>query len=446
MKIIIAGAGDIGAYLATVLSNENQDVKVLDRDAESLQNIDSNCNVMTHCGDPTSLATLKNADAASCHLFVAVLPDDAENILACTLAKSLGASRTVAKVTKYHFLDEDTQAFLRNAGVDFLANNEYLAAKEALSFLHHPWAKSRLELLGGELTVVGVKITEEAPICGMHLKGFSKRNQNFHVAAIVRTNETIIPCGDDKIEPQDILYFSIAGLDQDHLISLTGKSDDAKVSRVNVMGGSEIAMRLVALDRKSSVKYKVMERDAHKCSELADAGLNCEIINGDARKLDVLAYAGLSDVFMAMSKSDEVNIMTCVAAKGYGFPCTVAVVEDVQNIPLAESFAIDKVINRKLVAANYLYRILMSGDASMPKSIGLADAEILEICVAEGAPVTKSAVHKLKLPKHITLAGMIRDGRGALIEGSTQLLPGDRVVVVCKTGSVLSTKKLFLNT
>lgn len=443
MKIVIAGSGEVGSHLAKLLSSEEQDIMVVDTDAERLAKLDANYNLMTVVGNPTSFASLREARAADCDLFIAVTPYESNNIVACSIAKNLGAVTTVARIDSYDFMNPDNAAHVRHMGVDRVIYPEYLAAEEIITALRRTWVRNWFELHNGRIILAGVKLRAQAPIVGMKLKDFAFTNRNFHVSAIKRNHETIIPRGDDRMEVGDILYFTTTRDHIDELVELTGKTRH-RIRRVIIMGGSNIAIRLVNLGAEE-FKFKIIEADEARCRKLPQKCPDCEIIHGDARDTDLLADIGIADTdaFVALTDSSETNILSCLTAKEFGVKKTVADVETIQFISQAENLNIGKVVNKKLLASSTIFQLLLDSDSSTAKCLALADAEVAELEAREGSRITRSAVKDLKIPRELTLAGLIRGDEGMLITGNTVIQPGDHVLVFCLQGALHKVERLF---
>lgn len=443
MKIVIAGAGEVGTHLAKLLSREEQDITIIDNDAERLNALDSNYNLLTVNGSPAGFSSLKQAGVQGCDLFIAVTPYEAKNVLACSLAKSLGAKKTVARIDNYEYKKESNFHFFESIGVDDLIYPEYLAAKEIIAALEHNWVRHWWELHNGLLILVGVKLRDNAPLIGLQLKDLAMSQHHFHVAAIKRKNETIIPRGDDYVRAGDILYFTTTRQHVDDLVEMCGKTQ-RKIHDVLIMGGSRIAIRLDALagDRYN---FKILDIDREKCLTLAEKCPYAQIVHADARDTEALSDAGITemDAFIALTDSSETNILTCLSAKEFGIKKTIAEVENLQFVSEAESLNIGTIINKKLLASSRIFQILLDTDSSTSKCLALTDAEVAEIVVKEGSKITHAPVKDLKLSRDMTIAGLIRGNEGMLVGGNTIIRPGDRVVVFCLNGVIHKVEKLF---
>ncbi len=443
MKIVIAGAGEVGSHLAMMLSFEDQDITVVDTNAKHLGELNDKYNLRTVEGNPTMFTSLRDAGADKCDLFIAVMPTETNNIVACSMAKSLGAKRTVARIENYGFMEEQNTDFVRRMGVDRLIYPEYLAAVEIRTALHTTWARNWFEILGGEIIVVGVKLRDDAPIVGMQLKDFASTNHQFHVSAIKRGHDTIIPGGGDFLLAGDIIYVTFRPEHSEELINLCGKRNH-EIRNVMIMGGSKIAVRLIAMCG-DEFDFNIVEKDIDQCRRLTMKCPDAEIFHGDARDPDVMHEAGIdrADAFIALSSSSESNILACLTAKESGVKKSIAEVEDLQFVAQAEGLNIGKIINKKLLASSAIFQILLDSDASTSKCLALTDAEVAELEVKPGSKITKSAVKDLGLSRDMTLAGLVRDGKGELVNGNTHFLPGDHVVVFCLAGSLHKIEKLF---
>lgn len=443
MRIVIAGTGEIAAYLADVLSNESQDIIVVSEDRAGLASIDSLSNVLTHCGNPMTVETLSLLKMGECKMFISLLAKDADNLLACTVAKSLGAKITVAKVANHSFTSPENTGHFRKIGIDSVVNYETLAAEEIMALLRHPWARIWAEFFGGKLIVTALYVTAGSPLDGVVLSSYGHAAaRDFHVVIIRRDGKTIIPRGNDELKAGDIAYIAVKGDKADAVAENNGRPMKP-VRRVVIMGGSEIGIRMSESRGADKFSFKLIEKDERKAVELQAGIRNCTVICGDGSKTGMLEYAGKCDAYVALTKIDEVNILSCVTAREMGIEHQLAIVDDICNITLAEYFSIDAIINRKQIAANHVFNLLLNANAPASRAIALTDAEIVSVTAKPGSPITKAPVRQLKLPADITLAGLIHAGDASLIDGDTIILAGDNVVAVCKSGVIPEVQRLF---
>lgn len=443
MKIIIAGAGEVGTYLAKMLSNEDQDIILIDDNQEQLDIIDRNYNLMTLNASTSSIQALKEAGIAETDLYIAVTPYETRNIAICGIAKRLGAKRTVARIDNYELMEKSHRQLISDMGVDKLIYPELLAAEEIISSLNHNWARHWGELHYGHLLLLGVKIHGDCRIEGMRIRDIAYQDHYFHIAAIRRNNETIIPGGNDIVLNDDIVYFITSEENSDRLRELCGKVS-YHIRRVMIMGGGKIAVRL-GLQCSEKFQIKIIEINPERAEYLARRLPHCEIELGDARDVDTLRENNIDDydAFVALSDSSESNILACLTAKEFGIRKTISEVENLQFFSLAENLNIGTVINKKIIASSRIFKLLLDADETNAKCFALNDAEVAEMKVHENAKITRKAVKDLKLPSGMTLAAVIHEGKASLVSGNTQIVAGDIVVVFCLTGTIHKIERWF---
>lgn len=443
MKIVIAGAGEVGSHLAKLLSNENQDIILLDSDQERLDVINENYNLMTWNGSTSSFETLRDVGVSDTDLYIAVTPYETRNITSCAIAKHLGAKKTVARIDNSEFLNSANGQVLKQIGSDFLIYPEDLAADEINLALSHNWARYWGELHNGNLLLIGVKLHSHSPLINCKLKDLPVKAHDFHVAAIKRNNETIIPGGNDEILHDDIVYFITTPPFVQEVRDLCGKKKRV-IKKALIMGGSRIAIRFA---KRFHDKYhlKIIDSDRDNCEKIATDLPDCEIVLGDGRDIEVLRENNIYqyDAFLALTDSSETNILTCLSAKEFGVPKTIADVENLQFVSQAENLNIGTIINKKLLASSHIFKILLDADQNNAKCLALADAEVAEMVVRHGAKITKAPVKDLKLPFGMTIAALARNNQYMLVGGNTHIEAGDFVVVFCLNGTISKIEKWF---
>ncbi|MGB4655249.1 MAG: Trk system potassium transporter TrkA [Bacteroidales bacterium] len=444
MKIIIAGAGQVGSHLAKLLSQENHDIMLIDIDKDRLQAVSEKLEILTYAGSSISKKTLTDVEVGKCDLYIAVTPEESTNILSCMLASELGAVKTLARVDKDEYQQGVNQVFFTKQGVDSMIYPEKTAALEIVAALRNPWTRSYWELLDGSIILAGCKIRNNAPICGKTLEEISKKRKLFHVVAIKRNNKTIIPFGKDKILHNDLVYYATL---KEHFLQLNepmGK-ETYYVKNVMIMGGSRIG-EWVARLLGNDVNVKVIEINQARAEKLSeDIGQKATILVGDGLDNELLVEEGIeeTDAFIAVTGNTEANILSCLAAKNHGVKKTIAEIENLDFISIAQSLDIGTIINKKHIAASKIYELLLKADVSNFKCLTFADANVGEIIAQPGSKVTKKKVSDLNLPTDFTLGALVRGGKPILIDGETQIKEWDKVVVFFLNKSLKQIEKLF---
>lgn len=443
MKIVIAGAGEVGTHLAKMLSRENHDIILLDEDDFKLRPMEENYDILVAVGIPTSISDLKEAGVESCDLFIAVTPIESQNITSCILAHNLGAKKTLARINNSEYLQENNQQFFKELGIDSLIYPELLAAKEIVNSLKINWIRQWMEFSNGALTLIGMKIRSNATIINQRLMDL-QHSEFYRIVAIRRDTGTIIPTGSDCIKANDIVYFITT---KDYITDVREQAgkEVIQVKDLMILGGGNMSVKTVErLPNDIRSKVLVKEENANNVPKLLEQD-NVMAFNGDASDLDFLREEGIEemDAFVALSDNSEANILACITAKRMGLKKTIAEIENIDYIPLAESLDIGTIINKKLTAASYIYQYTLDADVHNVKCLTHVDADVVELTPKEGSPITIGKIKDINIPKNIFIGGYVRDGIGHIANGDSELMPGDDVIVFCVSSSFHKLDKLF---
>ena len=447
MKIIIVGAYAIGTHLAKLLSRSNNDITLIDEDEERLAKIGNDYDILTMQGNPSSIHVLKEVKTDSADLFIAVSPDQSLNINCCILAKALGAKKTVAKVDDAEYVEPEIQEFFGKLGVSSVIYPEMLAAKDINNGLKMSWVRQRWDVHNGALIMLAIKLRETCEILNEPLKNLCGPDDPYHVVAIKRGGETIIPGGNDELKLFDLAYFMTTKQYIPYIRKIVGKEHYVDVKNVMIMGGGATAVRAV----KTMPEYmdaKIIELDQDRCERLNDL-LETDkvlVINGDGRDIPLLLEEGIKNTqaFVALTGNAETNILACLTAKRMGVRKTVAMVENVDYVSMAQGLDIGTIINKKVIAASHIYQMMLDADVMNVRFLMTANADVAEFIPKEGSKVTQKCVKDLGLPKGMTIGGLVRDDEGNLVSGNTQIQAGDSVVVFCHDLDLKKIEKMFI--
>lgn len=446
MRVIIAGVGNVGFHLAKLLCQEGQDIVLIDRAADKLKQAGNLIDAATIKGTSTSYAVLEEAQVSEADLLIAVTSSEEANIATAIIAKHLGAKRTVARISNTEFLYQKDKLNLKHLGIDEIISPESLAAREIKRLLKEVAITDHFEFEKGLLQLIGVNIDSKSPLNGKSMLEVAKINpdQSFMTVAILRNNETIIPYGDTRFEENDHAYFVAQPEGVEKLLFLSGKKKEG-VKSIMILGGSRVGFHAAKI---LSARYNVrlIERDAQKCFELADQLPDAMVINGDGRNVDLLEEESINemDAFIAVTGDSETNIISCLVAKKMGVKKTIAMVENMDYIHLSQSIGVDTMINKKLIAANFIFRHIRQGEIVSITSIHGVDAEILEFEVQESSKITQQELRNLQFPKSAIIGGVIRNGEGLTTPGNFRFQPKDRVVVLSKLECIKKVEDYFI--
>lgn len=447
MKIIICGAYGIGTHLAKMLSRNHEDITLIDEDDERLVQIGSDFDLLTAQASPSSIKALREAGAEHADLFIAVTPEESLNITSCVLAKALGAKKTVAKISNSEYTAPELQDFFTGLGVSSLIYPEKLAAVDIINGLKMSWVRQRWDVHNGALVMLAIKLRETCEILNNPLKNLCGPDDPYHVVAIKRLNETIIPGGNDELKLYDLAYFMTTTQYIPYIRKIVGKELYVDVKNVMIMGGGATAVRAINT-MPDYLDTKLIEINEERCEELNnllddDKAL---IINGDGRDTQLLMEEGIKNTqaFVALTNNAETNILACLTAKRLGVRKTVAMVENVDYVSMAESLDIGTIINKKAIAASHIYQIMLDAKVINMRFIMSANADVVEFVAQEGSRVTKKPVKDLGLPKEATIGGLVRGDEGMLVSGHTQIQAGDIVMVFCHNINLKTIERLFI--
>ncbi len=446
MRIIIAGAGEVGFHLAKLLAYEKQDIVLIDLDQEKLDYASNHLDCVTVKGNSTSYSVLNDSGITEADLFISVTSFEETNLASAIIAKKLGAKKTIARISNLEFFLKKDVLDLASVGVDELISPESLAAREIKRLLSRSLATDTFEFDNGMLTLLGITLDEKNELTNKSLKetAFLNPDHDFITVAILRNGKTIIPHGSTKFKANDHAYFIAQQEGVKKLLEI-GAKDTIEIKNVMIMGGSKIGFHTA---RRLSKKYniKLVEKSKDKSFDLADSLPDTLVVNGDCSNVELLIEEGIRDMdaFVAVTGNSETNIISCLLAKNMGVKKTIALVENMDYIQISQNIGVDTMINKKLIAANFISRYIREGRVISLTGIHGVEAEIMEFEVQENSKVTEKEIKKLNFPKSAIIGGVIREGEVEFLSGDFQIQPKDRVVVLCLPDCIHQVEKYFI--
>ncbi len=431
MRIIIAGAGEIGFYLSQMLAKESHDIVVIDKNRDILNWVDSHTDVITTCGDSTSIKTLQEAGADRADLLIAVTQLQETNLLIAAIGKQLGAKKTIARVDNSEYLRTDIDVNFEILGIDSLIYPKCLAAQEIDWVLKQATAKSAVEFEDGKLILIEMTIEKDAPIDNKTMVEIGQMNigLDFRIVAVAHQGKTIIPHGYDKVHEGDRIFIVVNRESTDELINLTG-NQKIIIKDIMILGGSRLGVK-IAQQLQNYYSVKLIEDDRKKCVELANFLTNTLVLHGDGRDMDFLMEENIDkmDAFIAVTGDSETNMLTCLSVKEKGVKKTIALIENMSYTILSQNLGIDTIINKQLIAASYIFRFIRKGEIVLATNLSSVDAEIFEYYVKPGMKITKKPIKDLNFPTGAIIGGVVRGNESFITIGSTLIKPGDYAVV-----------------
>lgn len=446
MRIIIAGAGAVGTHLAKLFSREHHDITVIDADPAKLAGISDSYDLLKRELSPVSIAGLRSIGINNTDLFIGVTPDETDNMTACMLASKMGARKTVARVNSAEYVSPKNQELFRSVGIDAVILPEMIAAQEIAGSVSRSWIRQWWEVEKSDLIMMGIKVRNGSHILNIPLKELCGSDSPYHVVAIKRAGETLIPHGNDSIHAYDLVYFMTTRKYISYIRELVNKEDYPDVKNVTIMGGGMTSLFTTQL-LPDYMNVKIIEKNPQRCQELFEQidDKRVMIINGDGRDMALLHDENVqnSEAFVSLTPNSETNILSCLAAKRMQIRKTVAMLDNLSFVGMAESLDIGTLINKQSIAAAYIYQMMLKADVANVKSLMVANADVAEFHVKEGAKITKKKIRDLRIPEGTNLGGLVRGSQSMLINGNTQIQAGDRVVAFCVGNDLNKLSGLF---
>lgn len=444
MRITIIGAGEIGFHTAKILSQEKHDVIIVDRSASQLDRVNDALDVMTVEGSGSNLAILRRAGVEKADVVIAVTADDDVNFTSCVFARRLGAKKIFMRINDADFFSQGG-ASPEDFGIDLAISPESLAAKEIVRLIRRTAATDVLEFADGKIQLIGLKLDQDSPLINRKLRDVlaDYTDVPFRAVAISRGLRTIIPTAEDAFKKGDQV-FVISKTEMVHeMLKISGK-ESVKFENIMILGGTSMGKK-VAEELEDEVSVKLIESSRETSSILADQLKKTMVIRGEGKDIDLLATEGIIDMdaYVAVTRDEEDNIISCLMAKHLGVKKTIAHVEKLDYIPLANAIGVDALVNKKHSAATEILKLVRKGEILSIAPLHGVDAEVIEMIAQPGSAVIKKIVRDLKFPDGAIIGCLIRDGGVSIPIGETRVKPQDRVVVFTLSRSIKEVEKFF---
>ena len=438
MRIVIDGAGEVGSHLAKMLRAESNDIMVIDSDAQRLEKLAATLDIDTLQGSPSSLSVLKQAGVGKADLFIAVFPNAVQeiNIVSAVMAKNLGAAKVIARISEEEFLTPENKLIFKQMGIELMFYPEKIAADEIVSSLKQSTALELMDFARGQLQIALFRLDENSPVLDLKLSEFFSsidpaEIKKFRILAIKREDRTIMPKMETKFRFSDVV-FTISTKDTVEQLSEYFGKTKISTRRAMILGGTPIACMVARDLSRLGISVCIIDKSKERCNYLSEVlPDSVRIINGDGRNSDLLYDEGISscDAFIALTNRDEGNVLACVVAKKFGVPRTVAEVENIEYISLAEEMGVGTVINKKLITASRIFRFTLSGKTRFVRYLTGSNAELIEYTVSPDSEITKYPVKDLDFPKNAIICGVQRGSQAMIAVGDTRIEAYDKVAV-----------------
>lgn len=438
MHVVVVGAGEVGSYIAGRLSREGHGIAIVDKNPETLRALHST-DVLTVLGSGSDPDVLREAGISDADLLLAVTSSDEANVLATMLGRSMGAQQAVVRIETEGLQSPAAEAVLRTIGADLFIDPDGETARKVLELIEFPGTDEVNVMAKDKVLVIGATLGENAPLAGRTLEEIGAEFEpdwEFMVAAIGRGEETFIPRGDYRMEVGDHVRI-VAKRSARELISKLLGLERRPTRRVVLLGGGRTAELLARSLRRHGIDVAVVERDPKRARTLAENLGDVPVIQGDIADHQLLddVEVGRCDVVVGMTGEDDANILACLYAKKHGTKETIAVLHRLALLELLDDAGVDAALSPRTVTASAVMRFVR-GDVDAVATFLHGQAEVLELTVDEGHPADGALISELGFPKEALIAAFVRDGVAEIGRGRSQLMAGDRLVVVSMPGCI----------
>lgn len=446
MRVLVVGAGEVGFHLARRLSEENQDVVLIEGDPERADFAAQQLDVLTVTGNGASHSVLEQAGVEGARMLLAVTSRDEVNLVACLAAKRLGVTFAVARISGAEYYERGSVLSREQMGIDLMINPERECAWETFQLLQSAAATDVAHFAGGRVQLIGLQVREGAPAAGRTLTEIARIQGGSHyvTAAVVRDGVTVIPRGDTRIEKGDRLYVLAPTTEVQGIPPLAGY-DRFRLSRVMIAGGSAEGEFLAQVLEEHGVETTILDRDRRRCVELAERLPRALVLHADATDLELLEMEGVSGVdgFVAATGHDETNLLSSLLAKSAGARKVVSLVHKFEYLRLVPRVGVDASVSPRMSAVNAILRYVRKGRVMTVASLSGIEAEAIEFKVEAGTPVAGKALKDIHFPSGGIVGTITRGERIIIPRGDDVILAGDEVIVFALPEAIPEVEELF---
>ena len=445
MRIVIVGAGKLGYSIAELLSQEEYDIVVIDKEEKQLGNIKENLDVLTIAANGSSPITMDNPDVQGADMLIAVTGSDEVNMVCCILAKKHGIVHTVARIRDMQFMSEAKEYLKANFDIDLMLNPEYITAMEINRILMVPAALNVEDFAEGRVRLFETKVRRKSPLANIPLKDLDIP-KSILAAMIFRDHRMIVPHGDDCLMAHDNVYFvGETGAIENFSKNLV-RSDARKVSRAVIIGAGR-AGRFTARELdKQEVQVKIFDTNRERCRLIAAKLSGASMaINADGTNLELLQSEGVADadVMICLTGDDKLNLLLALMGRHMGVKKTIVKVDRYDYIELMEKVGVDIVLSSRVLAASEVLAFVRRGGIVSVSLLEGAKAEAIEVVVQAGARVSGKKLMDAALPRECLVCGYVRGSEAFVPNGHTVLEPGDRAIIIVKVKHSKNVLKYF---
>ncbi len=431
MKIIIVGAGEVGFHIAQRLSQESQNVVLIDKDHQKTKRITENLDVQAIQGGGTSPRILRAAGIKEADMLIAATDSDEVNLISCLMAKNLNPYMLkIARIRNPEYLEEKELFGQDLLGIDRVINPESVMVENILSVMEIPGASEVINFAEGRVKLIGVIVPKDSPIINRRLSSLKGLADTLLVGAIIRENQVIIPGGGDTIQADDLVYVVVKDENLNNVLNFL-KPEAAPLRRVIIIGAGQTGVALAnSLDR-TKVKTRLIDNDSERCAQVAESLERVIVINGDGTDKDLLVEENIGDVdfLVAVTGDEENNVLISLLSKGLGAKRTITRISKLSYIPLVSAIGIDTIVSTRLSAVRAILQHIRRGKIIAVAPLKDEHAEAIEAEALETSDIANVPLADVKFPKGALVGAIVRDDQIIIPKGDSIIQPKDRLII-----------------
>lgn len=447
MKIIIVGAGEVGYHLAEHLSDEQKDILIIDLDPVAINHVLDNLDVQTITASGSNPRVLLEAGIETADVLLAVTSSDETNLAACLTANMLAPNiEKLARVRQSDF-ENYYQALHDNPPhIDRIINPDVEVVKTIEEMLEIPGAVDVASFADGRLKFVGVYLAPQSVLANLQLFELPRLHDGSKLllAAVIRNEKLIIPRGDDKILPGDLIYFIAENKQIMEIMSFFARKA-TEIKSILIIGGGRVGYRLAQSMEDKGIACKIVEKSQERCSKLSDRLNKTIVICGDGSDEEILLEENIRhmDAVVTLTGDEETNILVSLLARRLGAAKAIVRIDKFSYFPIMSAIGIEQVVSARLSAINSILQCIRKGKVISSISIKGEQAEVMEAVALETTDIVGKPLKNVHFPRNAVAVGLLRGDETIIPNGDTVVVPNDRIIIFAQRDVIDQVEKML---
>ena len=446
MKAIIIGAGKVGFSIAQLLSTEDHDVVIIEQSLERQEILEETLDVQVIGGSGSSTSVLEAAGVRSADMLLAVTEFDELNMVACLLGKKYGVKTTVARVRNPEYLEVKDFDFMEAIGIDLIINPERVTALEIAKIVGHPEAMNVDYYAMGKVQMVELEIKKQSPLVGKKIKELDTALP-YNIVCIEHQQKILVPRGDDVLHAGDHIHLMTQTSEMREVEKMLG-FQTPRVEHITILGGGRTGYYLAQIleHNRPELQIKIIEKDPLRARQISAKLKHTLVIQGDGSDYQLLQEEsiGNSDLFIAVTDDDKINVLCSLIAGNLGVKKAVCQVKRTDIVPLAEQIGIDTILSPRLLTAGVILKYLRRGDIISVTVFDDDRAEMLELLAQPGSTAVNKELRHIRFPSGSVIGAVMRDDKVIVPDGNFRIKAHDRLMVFSMLKSIHKIERLFV--